>query len=40
MLIHGDKAKPIMANTIRGFTDGRIVPIEVLCRKREAPAAD
>lgn len=33
MLIHGDKARPIMANTIRGFADGRIIPIEVLCRR-------
>ena len=33
MLIHGDKAKASMANTIRGFADGRMVPIEVLCRK-------
>jgi ubiquinone/menaquinone biosynthesis C-methylase UbiE len=40
MLIHGDKAKPIMANTIRGFVDGRIVPIEVLCRKPEPPPTE
>jgi ubiquinone/menaquinone biosynthesis C-methylase UbiE len=38
MLIHGEKAKAVMANTIRGFADGRIVPIEVLCRKPD-PAA-
>jgi ubiquinone/menaquinone biosynthesis C-methylase UbiE len=38
MLIHGEKAKAVMANTIRGFADGRIVPIEVLCRKND-PAA-
>ncbi|HWI84360.1 class I SAM-dependent methyltransferase [Ramlibacter sp.] len=38
MLIHGEKARAVMANTIRGFADGRIVPIEVLCRKPE-PAA-
>lgn len=33
MLIHGEKAKAAMANTIRGFADGRMIPIEVLCRK-------
>jgi len=36
MLIHGEKAKAAMANTIRGFADGRMVPIEVLCRKSGA----
>lgn len=39
MLIHGEKAKAVMANTIRGFADGRIVPIEVLCRKKDLAAA-
>lgn len=33
MLIFGDKARAVMSNTIRGFADGRIVPVEVLCRK-------
>jgi len=33
MLIHGEKAAAAMANTLRGFSDGRIVPIEVLARK-------
>jgi len=36
MLIHGDKARAVMVNTIRGFADGRIIPIEVLCRKPDA----
>jgi len=34
MLIHGDAAKPATANAARGLADGRIVPIEVLARKR------
>ena len=34
MLIHGDAAMPAMANAARGLADGRIVPIEVLARKR------
>ncbi|MEO8305559.1 MAG: methyltransferase domain-containing protein [Betaproteobacteria bacterium] len=33
-LIHGDSAKQAMANTARGLTEARIVPIEVLCTKR------
>ena len=33
-LIHGDSAKQAMANTVRGLMEARIVPIEVLCRKR------
>jgi SAM-dependent methyltransferase len=33
-LIHGDSAKQAMANTARGLAEARIVPIEVLCRKR------
>jgi ubiquinone/menaquinone biosynthesis C-methylase UbiE len=33
MLIHGDIASEAMANTARGLAEGRIVPIEVLCRK-------
>ena len=34
MLIHGDTAKPATANAARALADGRIVPIEVLVRKR------
>jgi len=34
MLIHGDAAKPATANAARALADGRIVPIEVLARKR------
>ena len=34
-LIHGDSAKQAMANTARGLTEARIVPIEVMCRKRQ-----
>jgi ubiquinone/menaquinone biosynthesis C-methylase UbiE len=34
-LIHGDMATQAMANTARGLADGRIVPIEVLTRKRQ-----
>lgn len=34
MLIHGEAAKQAMANTSRGFSEGRITPIEVLSRKR------
>jgi ubiquinone/menaquinone biosynthesis C-methylase UbiE len=33
-LIHGDIAKEAMANTARGLAEQRIVPIEVLSRKR------
>jgi SAM-dependent methyltransferase len=33
-LIHGELATEAMANTARGFADARIVPIEVLARKR------
>lgn len=33
-LIHADIAPQAMANTGRGLADGRLVPIEVLCRKR------
>lgn len=39
MLIYGQQARAVMANTIRGFTDGRIIPVEVLCRKPAADAA-
>jgi hypothetical protein len=35
MLIHGDIATQVMANTARGVAENRIVPIEVLARKRE-----
>jgi ubiquinone/menaquinone biosynthesis C-methylase UbiE len=34
ILIHGDTATRIMANMSRGLSEGRIVPIEVLGRKR------
>jgi ubiquinone/menaquinone biosynthesis C-methylase UbiE len=34
MLIHGELAKQAMANTSRGLTEARIIPIEVLARKR------
>ncbi len=34
MLIHGEIATQAMANTSRGLLEGRIVPIEVLGRKR------
>jgi len=34
MLIHGDLAAQAMANTARGLFEGRIVPIELLARKR------
>jgi SAM-dependent methyltransferase len=33
-LIHGDIATQAMANTARGLAESRIVPIEVLARKR------
>ncbi len=35
MLIHGEIATAAMANTSRGLLEGRIVPIEVLGRKRQ-----
>jgi ubiquinone/menaquinone biosynthesis C-methylase UbiE len=35
MLVHGEIATPAMANTSRALFDGRIVPIEVLSRKRQ-----
>jgi hypothetical protein len=35
MLIHGELATQAMANTSRGLLEGRIVPIEVLARKRQ-----
>jgi ubiquinone/menaquinone biosynthesis C-methylase UbiE len=34
MLIHGELAKQAMANTSRGLNEARIIPIEVLARKR------
>jgi ubiquinone/menaquinone biosynthesis C-methylase UbiE len=34
MLIHADIATQMMANMARGLSEGRIVPIEVLARKR------
>ena len=33
MLIHADIAARAIANTARGIHEGRIIPIEVLCRK-------
>jgi hypothetical protein len=33
-LIHGDSALTAIRNSSRGVGDGRIVPIEVLCRRR------
>jgi hypothetical protein len=33
-LIHGEIATQAMANSARGLSEGRIVPIEVLGRKR------
>jgi ubiquinone/menaquinone biosynthesis C-methylase UbiE len=34
MLIHGEMAKQAMGNTSRGLSEGKIVPIEILARKR------
>jgi len=34
MLVHGDIARAAMANTSRGVAEARIVPIEVLARRR------
>lgn len=34
MLVHGELAKQAMANTSRGLNEARIIPIEVLARKR------
>jgi len=34
MLIHGEIAKQAMGNTSRGLSEGKIVPIEVVSRKR------
>lgn len=34
MLMHGKMAAQMMANTSRGVSEGRIVPIEVLARRR------
>ena len=36
MLIHGDIAKPAMANMARALAEGRVIPIEVMARKRLA----
>ena len=35
MLIHGGIAARAIANTARGIHEGRMIPIEVLCRKRQ-----
>jgi len=32
-LIHGDVAAEAIANVGRGLSEGRIVPIEVVCRR-------
>jgi SAM-dependent methyltransferase len=34
MLIHGESARRIMANSTRALMEGRVVPIEVVARKR------
>jgi hypothetical protein len=34
ILIHGPIAPQAMANSSRGINDGRVVPIEILARKR------
>ncbi|HUJ86657.1 MAG TPA: class I SAM-dependent methyltransferase [Burkholderiales bacterium] len=34
ILVHGEDARAAMANTSRGVAEGRIVPIEVLARRR------
>ena len=34
MLIHGDNAAPAMANAARGLAEAKLVPIEILARKR------
>jgi ubiquinone/menaquinone biosynthesis C-methylase UbiE len=39
MLIHGEIAAQAMANSARGLAEGRIVPIELLARKRDAGPA-
>lgn len=36
LLLHGDIARQAIANTSRALADGRLVPIEVLARKRGA----
>lgn len=35
VLIHAEIAARAIANTARAIHEGRIVPIEVLCRKRQ-----
>ena len=34
-LIHGDLAREMAANTGRGLAEARLVPIEILCRRRD-----
>jgi ubiquinone/menaquinone biosynthesis C-methylase UbiE len=36
-LIHGERAPQAMGNAVRGIAEARIIPIEVLARKRERP---
>jgi ubiquinone/menaquinone biosynthesis C-methylase UbiE len=38
-LIHGDLAAEAMANTARGLAESRLVPIEVVCRKKSPPGS-
>jgi hypothetical protein len=33
-LIHGDAAGATLANVVRGYKDGSLIPIEVVARKR------
>lgn len=35
MLIHHEFARAAMANSARGLADGRLVPVEILCRRRD-----
>lgn len=33
-LIHGDNARTVMTNSARGVSEGRLIPIEILARRR------
>jgi SAM-dependent methyltransferase len=37
MLVHGEEAPRIMANSAKALADGRVLPIEVLARRRQDP---
>ena len=37
-LVHGDRARAVMANSAHGVSQGRLVPIEVFARRRARPA--